>query len=317
MAVRASNRTGRFDDSHAIFMNQITLPHTESTIPPRAGCLPLIKWVGGKRALVPFLSPIIHELLTASHGRYIEPFLGGGALALDLGQPNMMLADCCKPLVTMYQGVKKNPAAVHRLLTELVSEGVDKESYLRVRAIHNETKVSGVLLGAARFLYLSALSFNGLYRENSKGEFNVPWGQNAKGQNQKRRIPSLEEIQAVARALATSEVIVSDFSGLVNRAERGDAIYGDPPYYETFTNYTSNGFMEQDQADLAVTLKLAHERGVYVFASNIDHPRIRELYAWAYITPVTEKHTVGATGARRGAKKAVLIAGHSDYLRQR
>ena len=292
---------------------QPALPHTEDPIPARAGIAPLFRWVGGKRWLVPFLAPMIHEIISATRGRYIEPFLGGGAMALDLGQPEMVLSDVCKPLVTTYDMVRRNPVGVAINLSMLVSQGVDRETYLTVRG----AQVLNPVMGAARFLYLQSLSFNGLYRENSKGQYNVPFGSNAKGQSQKRRIPSREEILTVSRALNGASIKHCDFRDTIAIAKAGDCIYADPPYCATFSNYAAGGFSEKDHSDLASALKAAHERGVYVFASNNEHVLIREIYDWAYITPVTEKHNVGATGERRGARAALLIAGSSDYLRAR
>ena len=286
---------------------QMNVPGTAPLLPPRAGCTPPLKWVGSKRWLVPMLAPCIYERLAVTRGHYIEPFLGGGAIALDLGLPNMILGDTCKPLISMYQSIRKSPAAVAWALKALVDKGTDKESYLRVRASESSSPV----VAAARFLYLNRFGFNGLYRENSKGKFNVPHG----GDRSNASVPDAAILEAVAQALKGADLRVADFRDTIRAAEAGDVIYADSPYYETFSNYTAGGFTEDDHFALATVLIEAHNRGAVVIASNSDHERVRELYSWAFVTPVHERHVVGATGARRGLRDAVLIVSDQTILR--
>lgn len=286
---------------------QVAVPGTEPLLPPRAGCTPPLKWVGSKRWLVPLLSPCIYERLATTGGRYIEPFLGGGAIALDLGLPNMLLADTCKPLIALYQTIRKSPAAVAWSLKTLVDKGTDKESYLRVRAMETPSPV----YAAARFLYLNRFGFNGLYRENSQGKFNVPHG----GDRSNAGIPDAEMLGTVARALKGAELRVADFRDTIAQAGLGDVVYADSPYYETFNGYTAGGFSDDDHAALATSLREAHQRHAVIIASNSDHEHVRELYHWAFVTPVHERHAVGATAARRGLRPAVLIVSDDTILR--
>jgi DNA adenine methylase len=286
---------------------QVVVPGTTPLLPPRAGCTPPLKWVGSKRWLVPLLAPAVYERLAVTRGRYIEPFLGGGAIALDLGLPGMLLADNCKPLIVTYQAMRKSPAAVAWALKALVDKGTDKESYLRVRA--NET--NSPVLTAARFLYLNRFGFNGLYRENSKGKFNVPHG----GDRSSASIPDGEALEVVAQALKGADLRVADFRDTIATAQKGDVVYADSPYYETFNGYTAGGFTEDDHTALANALRAAHGRGAAVIASNSDHERVRELYDWAFVTPVHERHAVGATAERRGLRPAVLIVSDETILR--
>lgn len=286
--------------------SQQTPPSATALLPPRAGCTPPLKWVGSKRWLVPLLSPAIYERLAVTGGRYIEPFLGGGAIALDLGLPDMVLGDNCGPLITMYQAICKNPSAVAWALKTLVDRGTDKESYLRVRA--EETR--SAILAAARFIYLNKFGFNGLYRENSKGKFNVPHG----GDRSSASVPDVAALTAVASALRGAVVRVADFRDTIAMAQAGDVVYADSPYYETFNKYTAGGFGDDEHNALAVALKAAHDRGATVVASNSDHDYVRDLYEWATITPVHERHAVGATGARRGLRPAVMIVSDDTLL---
>lgn len=286
---------------------QSTIPNTEPLLPPRVGCTPPLKWVGSKRWLVPMLSPCIYERLATTGGRYIEPFLGGGAIALDLGLPNMLLADNCHPLIVTYHAIRKSPSAVAWALKSLVSKGTDKESYLRVRAEESRSPV----IAAARFLYLNRFGFNGLYRENSKGKFNVPHG----GDRSNASVPDVEALTAVANALRSADIHLADFRATIAAAQAGDVVYADSPYYDTFSGYTAGGFGDEEHVALADALYAAHTRGAAVIASNSDHEYVRELYSWAFVTPVHERHAVGATAERRGLRPAVLIVSDDTILR--
>jgi DNA adenine methylase len=286
---------------------QEVVPGTEPLAPPLAHCTPPLKWVGSKRWLVPMLAPIIYERLAVTKGWYIEPFLGGAAIALDLGLSNMVLGDVCKPLINTYQAIRKAPAAVAWALQTLVERGTDKDSYLQVRASEPPSPV----FAAARFLYLNKFGFNGLYRENSNGRFNVPHG----GDRSRASLPTVEMLTAVAQALKGADLRVADFRETIATAQAGDVIYADSPYYDTFSGYTAGGFTDDDHFALAVALTEAHNRGAIVIASNSDHERVRELYAWACVTPVNERHAVGATAERRGLRPAVLITSDATILR--
>lgn len=268
-------------------------------LPPRAGVVPPIKWVGSKRWLVPLLAPVIYERLTLTRGRYIEPFMGSGAIALDLGLPGMILGDICKPLVSTYSAIRKSPESIAWALKTLADKGTDKESYLAVRA----SEPTSVVFAAARFLYLNKFGFNGLYREGPTGKFNVPHG----GDRSSAKLPDAAVLGAVAQALKGADLRHIDFRETIARAGEGDIIYVDPPYFETFSDYTAGGFSEEMHVALAQALADAAARGAIIVASNSDHERVRALYAWAHVTPLAERHSVGATGARRGMKPAVLI----------
>jgi len=253
------------------------------------------------------LSPCIYERIAVTGGRYIEPFLGGGAIALDLGLPNMLLGDNCQPLITTYFAIRKSPSAVAWALKSLVDRGTDKESYLRVRAEESRSPV----IAAARFLYLNRFGFNGLYRENRKGKFNVPHG----GDRSSASVPDVEALTAVSNALKGAELRLADFRETIAAARAGDVVYADSPYYDTFSGYTAGGFADEEHVALAAALYAAHERGAAVIASNSDHERVRELYSWAFVTPVHERHAVGATAERRGLRPAVLIVSDETILR--
>jgi len=288
---------------------QLPVPGTTPLAPPRAGCLPIVKWAGGKRWLAPIIAPGIYERLAVTKGRYIEPFLGGGAIALDLGLPGMILTDVCKPLIEMYRAVCKSPGSVSWSLQAMIDQGINEENYYKIRAANYTSRVQA----AARFIYLNKLGYNGLYRENLNGGYNVPFGKSSNGG--KRSLPSPEDLVAVAAAFSKSRIMTGDFRTVIEEAQRGDVLYGDPPYLGTFSNYSAGGFSEDEHVALAAALRGAHERGVVVIASNSDNERVRELYSWAFVTPVSERHVIGATGARRGKKPAVLIVSDETILK--
>jgi len=278
-------------------------------LPPRRHAKPLVKWAGAKRWLVPIVSDTIYGRLKETEGRYVEPFLGGGAIALELGLPRMILGDSCRPLIEMYQAIRTKPRDVAWALKALAAQGTDRESYLAVR----QRRSPSPILAAAQFIYLNKLGFNGLYRVNRSGQFNVPYGDAKRGERAQSGgvFPTEEEILAVAAALADSDLAVRDFRQTIALAGERDVIYADPPYLATYSNYTAEGFTQEDHEVLATALRRAALRGAVVIATNSDTPEVRKLYDWAFTAPVIERHSVGATVARRGAVRALLIASQS------
>ena len=153
-------------------MDQLALNLEAPGFIPRAQAAPILKYVGGKRWIVPILARGIHSALCATGGRYVEPFLGGAALACDLGLPNMLLTDWNGPLVEFYRTIVGDLPGFYNALANLVGRwGYTEPDYYAVRAWEPETAAER----AARFLYLNKLGFNGVYRENKAGKFNVPW----------------------------------------------------------------------------------------------------------------------------------------------
>jgi DNA adenine methylase len=275
----------------------------DALIPNRAMAKPLLRWVGAKRWLVPSLAPRIWNTLavTGGLGHYIEPFLGGGSLALDLGLPRMQLSDVCSPLIQTYRAVVSDWQRVYRTVEKMVADvggTINKKTYYDVRNL----RVSGDFEAAARVVILNTCCFNGVWRENASGGFNVPYGDRTE-----KHLPGPMAYKAVAAALATARIVVEDFRTAVDRARRDDVIYCDPPYYSTFSNYTAGGFGVTDQEDLAHGLRRASERGVVVIATNSDCAEVRELYAWATVTATAELRKVNANGNGRGAVGCVLV----------
>lgn len=286
---------------------------------------PWLKWPGGKRALAPRLVP---EILATNPTLYIEPFLGGGAVALALpARLPKLLSDVNPQLVDCWLCMQVVPDLLYRELDDVYEQyGNSKERYLAAREEFNK------LIGhprrmwprrSALFIYLNRHCFNGLWRTNASGRFNVPFG---KYEAPKRF--HWNELSGYTRHLKTATILGDHYAKVIGDIltrrlntplRRGDlkaarlamegvAIYSDPPYDGTFDGYAAGGFGPDDQAQLAMVLSSAALAGAAVWATNSDTELIRTLYSpWAQIDEIDERHSVGATGDRRGRRACVLI----------
>lgn len=255
---------------------------------------PIVKWAGGKRSMLNRVVPLILERLS-SGGRYVEPFLGGAAVALSLDAPTIA-SDTCLPLVETYAVCSQRPSRVHRRLRELAGEHCEQRYYeIRRWSPDNPTE------RAARFIYLNKAGFNGLYRVNRSGEFNVPFARRKRGG---LSIPTLDHLRSVAKRMADWCLVHSDFEPVVELAREGDVVYADPPYDGTF-DYSSD-FGADAQARLAACLRRAARRGVGVVTTNADTPMVRRLYSWACVVSGSERRCVAADGDRRGDAECVV-----------
>jgi DNA adenine methylase len=268
-------------------------------VPPNpARCRPLLKWVGGKRWFVDLYGDEVFASVIDRGGRYFEPFLGGAAMALHLGLPNMVLGDIEDDLITTYMVIRDWPEKLVTMMGLLSACGTDEKAYDRMR----ETQPTTELDIAARTIYLNKLCFNGLYRKNKRGEFNVPYCQ------EKRMMPSSERIFEVSLALRGAELHCQPYRHTIRLAGAGDLIYADPPYHETFVDYSAHGFDDGEQRALAHVLRAARDRGAEIVVHNSDTPLIRELYSdWAEIIEMPERRAVNSDGQNRGKVPCVLI----------
>jgi DNA adenine methylase len=229
----------------------------------------LVKWVGGKTALLPQL----HALFPPAFNTYYEPFVGGGAVLLDLVNRNPMqrciAGDLNRELINLYQQVQTDQQRV-AALAELFFMGHNQLAYWALRDYFNAH--DRTLETAAAFLYLNRTCFNGLYRENAKGQFNVPMGD--------YRNPQIPEGRVDAFAAATRSVVFigGDYTETCESAIAGDLVYFDPPYHKTFTDYKGGGFCEVDQTTLRDFALHLWRNGVFVALSNSDTPFVRDLY---------------------------------------
>jgi DNA adenine methylase len=282
---------------------------------------PPVRYVGGKSWLV---DRLVLEILACDPSLYVEPFLGGGAIAL--GLPNAlpkMLGDVNAQLIDMWLCLQRVPKLLHDELDRL-AKLESKENYIDVRADFNAMIDNPRTMWparAARFLYLNQRCFNGLWRTNASGKFNVPYGE-----VKTPRVLSLDDLMTYCETLSHCTFKVGDFDktmgavftprvgSRVNKPEMdhildGVVIYADPPYADTFDGYGADGFGEKDHRTLAWKLRASVGHGAKVFATNADTPLVREIYAWASIEEIDEHHSVGSKPERRGLKKCLLIRG--------
>jgi len=270
---------------------------------------PFLKSVGGKTALFAEILP----RLPAKIGTYYEPFLGGGAvffaLAAESRFERAVLGDMNEEFVHAYAELARDVDGVVRTLKKHV---YDEKYYYGVRA-QNPLKLDPSAR-AARLIYLNKTCFNGLYRVNRKGEFNVPFGDYANP-----TICDEENLRAASAVFRKTNTTLSavDFEATVATAKPGDAVYFDPPYWpasETanFTSYTAGGFSARDQARLQSVAAQLAGRGVHVLLSNSDTPFVRELYAGFRIEEVQARRNVNSKGKRRGKVGELLISGRNQ-----
>lgn len=268
---------------------------------------PFLKWAGGKRRVVPHIEALLDE----RPRRYFEPFIGGGALFFALAEDRdpddawATLGDLNIRLVRTWRGLRDQPHVVLEGLTRH-AERHSQDHYYDTRANDVDAmKRDGDV--AAWMIYLNRTGFNGLYRVNQRGGFNVPFGR-----YESPRIVDEENILSVSRALQSVDIRLGDFETVFHSAEAGDLVYLDPPYVPltktaNFTSYTQIGFSPADHIrlrDLATGLK---ERGVKVILSNHDTPEVRELYAGWDFQRVMVGRAINSKGSKRGAVAEVLI----------
>jgi len=234
--------------------------------------------------------------------------LGGGALFFRLLPERAVLSDSNPELIGVFQAVRDEPDALMEAMDRLTAKPVTASYYYRIRR-QDPTQLPPVER-AARLVFLNKTCFNGLYRVNSRGEFNVPYG--------RYRNPKLYEvgnIERASRALRTAELVVDDFRRVCERPKRGDFVYFDPPYQPltktaAFTNYTREGFGERDQRELAEVFKRLDSRGCFVMLSNSATPLLRDLYREYSFALLKARRAINCNGTGRGAVDELLVTNH-------
>nr|VFJ47844.1 MAG: DNA adenine methylase [Candidatus Kentron sp. DK] len=292
---------------HSVLSLPTTMNASPSPLHGKDRAAPFVKWAGGKRRLI----PEIMARLSASFSTYHEPFLGGGAVFFALAGERRItravLSDTNAELIGAYRAVRESPKALIRLLEAHKEAHGEEGYYYRVRDRHGATAggAEARLASAARFIYLNKTCYNGLYRVNSKGRFNVP-----QGRYQNPTIYHRENLLAVSRVLQNAELAVRDFSEI--EPEAGDVIYCDPPYDDTFNSYAAGGFGEAGQRRLREWMDRWREKGCYVLLSNSDTPLIRDLYADYRIAEIAAPRYINSKGSGRGMTKELLVMGFAE-----
>jgi len=267
---------------------------------------PFLKWAGGKRQLQSELAaripPEALARLERGNATYHEPFMGGAALFFALQPKLARLSDMNDALVCAYLGVQQE---VEETIATLADLPYDRDTFLQLREVGQPD--DSFALAAAWFIYMNRCCFNGIWRVNRAGKFNVPFGRYTNP-----TICDAENLRACSAALRNAVIAHDRFESVLDRAAVGDVVYFDPPYVPVsdsanFTAYTVDGFTARDQARLAdVALELTH-RGVHVLLSNSDAPQVHKLYRGWKIDRVSARRNVNSKKDKRGPVQEVII----------
>ena len=267
---------------------------------------PIIKWVGGKSQYL----DKIREMLPKDYRKYYEPFLGGGAVLLDLCPEEAVVNDINPELINMYLQVRDNVEDVIKYLSSLdwthEHSGEDpKEVYYAVRGLFNNHLGDKTVDQAARFIYLNKHCFNGLYRVNSKGEFNVPFNGKLTGAS-----AHMDHLREVSKQLQNVEFKCGDFEQSAKGINSKDLIFIDSPYAPltptSFVDYTKEGFAYEDHVRLADFFMELSDYGVYCMLTNHDTELIRDLYRGFNFTEVDVRRSINRNGDNRKGKEVII-----------
>ena len=267
---------------------------------------PILKWVGGKRQLLSEIIPLIDE----SCDNYVEPFIGGGAVLFRLQPKKAIINDYNTELINVYRTVRDDLDGLVALLKEHEKYN-SSDYYYEVRALDRTPdfdKMSN-LEKAARIIYLNKTWYNGLYRVNSLGQFNSPYGR-YKNPN----IVNEVVLRAISKYLNRNEISIrsGDYKDVLNDIEKNSFVYLDPPYMpisssSSFTGYTEGGFGYDKQVELKEECDKLNSKGVHFLQSNSDCEEIRELYKDYRIKVVKAKRAINSDAKKRGQINEVLI----------
>lgn len=268
---------------------------------------PFVKWAGGKRQIIDKLKRYVPD----EFDTYYEPFIGGGALLFELSPRRAVINDSNEELMNVYSVLcdEEKFKKMCSVLNHYEKEHCE-EFYYDIRnkdRNKNAYKRLSDYTRAARTIYLNKACFNGLYRVNSKNEFNVPFGK-------KERVNTYDggNLITVSNYLTMNdvEILSVDFEQSVKNAKKGDFIYFDPPYdseTSTFNSYTEDGFGKDEQIRLAKVFKELDSRGCYVMLSNHNTSLINDLYKNFNIHVIEAKRNINSNGKKRGKVKEVII----------
>ena len=269
---------------------------------------PFLKWVGGKKKIIPQIKQYIPE----SYCQYFEPFIGGGALFFDLEPKIAYINDVNKILISAYKNIKNHPHEIINKLEDLQKIFYEKNNekrkmyFYEIRDAFNNTEYDS-LLKTSYIIFLNKTCYNGMYRENSKGKFNVPFGR-----YKNPKILDEKNILTVSKLLQNVTITDYSFEKAVENAKSGDFIYFDPPYHplsitSNFTSYSNGGFTKEDQIKLRDVFKDLDRRSCFVMLSNSDTKFIREIYEEFTQKTVLAARSINCKAAGRGKINELLI----------
>ena len=261
--------------------------------------LPFLRWAGGKRWIAPHLNPIIRRILK---GRFIEPFLGSGAMFFAVAPEAALLGDLNDVLIDVYQQVSRHSVRIENALAALA---VDRRTYYRIR----ESQPTAPIERAIRFIYLNRTCFGGLHRTNRSGHFNVPFGG---GDRTPEPVYRDHLLRSAARILRRENIqlIAGDFQPLVQRAGPGDVVFCDPTYHsagrDQFDRYGPVVFSWGDQERLAGAVTDAFARGAVCIVMNVDDPDVASLYGGATLVHVAKAKCIGNRPKSDGRHREII-----------
>ena len=271
---------------------------------------PFVKWAGGKRQIIDKLI----KYAPKKFNKYYEPFVGGGAFLFELEPKYAVINDYNIELINVYNCIKdKNKyKKVLKILDDYEIKN-SKEFYYEIRNMDRDKSLYNKLSDiekCARTIYLNKACFNGLYRVNSKNEFNVPF-------NQKEKVNTYDKdnVELISLYLRNNDITIlnGDFEDAVKSAKANDFIHFDPPYdsdTDTFTSYTNNGFNRDDQIRLSEVFKKLDKKGCFVMLSNHNTKLINELYRDYNIHVIMAKRNINSNGKGRGTIEEVIITNY-------
>ena len=270
-----------------------------------AHAAPVVKWVGGKRQLLPQILPLIPKRMTA----YCEPFLGGGAVLFALQPRRALVNDLNQDLITVYRVIREDADA---LIDHLSRHENTPEYFYRIRDLDRDKDAYAALSDvekASRLLYLNKTCYNGLFRVNASGAFNSPYGH-----YRRPNIVNEQTIRGVSRYFNSCDITFfsGDFASVLEQVPKGGFVYLDPPYdpvsdTASFTGYNRGGFGREEQVRLKECCDALTARGVKFLLSNSATPFIRELYGSYRVSIVQARRAVNSVASRRGAIEEVLV----------
>ncbi len=261
---------------------------------------PFLKWAGGKSW---FVSNYSH-LLPKKFNRYVEPFIGGGAVFFHLQPKKAIIGDSNEDLINTYRAIRDNWALVYKYLIKHHNKH-NSDYYYKIRNSYPRSFEQQ----AARFIYLNRTCWNGLYRVNLKGDFNVPIG------TKTNVIYDNDQFEQIAAILQKVHIVDKDFEYLINKSQKGDLLFVDPPYTVTHNNnsfikYNEKLFSWDDQVRLYHALEKARKRGVCILATNANHNDIENIYKKTFKTIVVRRNSVlaGKTEYRKEIEELVILS---------
>jgi DNA adenine methylase len=272
---------------------------------------PFVKWAGGKSQLLTQL----HKRLPKRFNRYWEPFIGGGALFFSLRPSSGVIVDTNSELTTTYTVVRDD---VEALIEELQQHRYDREYFYLVREWDRRSDFASLpaVKRAARFIFLNKTCFNGLYRVNSKGHFNVPFGR-----YDDPRIVDPCNLRLCSQALQNTEIRLGNFLSIEESVAQGDLVYFDPPYVplsvtSSFTSYTKEGFRFEDQIALRDLCQRLAKKGAFVVVSNSASPFVEALYEGFSIHRVEATRAINSKAEKRGAIEELIVTSFHGVLQK-